>query len=666
MEDYIFSLDIGTRNVVGIVATMDEEAYKIIDYEIMEHPERAMYDGQIHDIDKVSRTVKSVKENLEERLNIELSHVSIAAAGRALKTHKVFIESEIDYYTEIQKSMITSLEIEGIQKAQNELESISKDMDGRYYCVGYTVINYYLDGNLIGNLRDHRGKKIGADILATFLPHIVVDSLYTVVNNVGLEVVNLTLEPIAAINVAIPSKFRLLNLALVDIGAGTSDIAITKDGSIVSYAMVSVAGDEITEELSKAYLLDFNSAEKLKTELNQKSTHSFTDIVGISYELETEEIILKIENSIKSLCENISKKIVEYNGSSPSAVFCIGGGSQVPKFTEYLADSLELPKERVVVRGTEILENVVFDCEKLLGPEYITPIGIGYTAFQDKEQDFLKVKVDGKLIRLFNSKRLTVSDALILVGFNARSLISKRGKALTFNLNGKNKVIYGEYGDTAKIFVNGKIANLETNIKNGDEILIDPAIPGKDASVRLIDLIDKDEKIILDGKEIDLYKKVYVNGERKDIDYIIQNDDEIEVQKINDIIDLAEIYDIDLGKYDVYVKDKIANKNYKFKNGDGVRLSNKAEGHESNEGFIQNQNLDTKVKNREEYIGLKVNGEEIKIEKSNKELVFVDIFEHIDFDISKPKGILELKLNGKRASYTDILQNGDIIEIYWR
>lgn len=84
-------------------------------------------------------------------------------------------------------------------------------------------------------------------MVATFLPSEVVDSLYAVMQKAGLEVASMTLEPIAALNAAIPADLRLLNLALVDIGAGTSDIAVCRDGSVVGYTMATVAGDEITE-----------------------------------------------------------------------------------------------------------------------------------------------------------------------------------------------------------------------------------------------------------------------------------------------------------------------------------------------------------------------------------------------------------------------------------
>jgi cell division ATPase FtsA len=98
------------------------------------------------------------------------------------------------------------------------------------------------------------------EVLATFLPRVVVESLYAVVARAGLEVASLTLEPIAAMNVSIYSSLRLLNLALVDIGAGTSDIALTKDGTVFAFAMASVAGDEITEKIAEVLLLDFEQA----------------------------------------------------------------------------------------------------------------------------------------------------------------------------------------------------------------------------------------------------------------------------------------------------------------------------------------------------------------------------------------------------------------------
>ena len=659
MGDVIFSLDIGTRNVVGIIGKMVGDTYKIIDSEIVSHPDRAMYDGQIHDIEKVAEVVKIVKDRLEERNGEELKYVSIAAAGRALKTNKVSVERDIDSNKEISTALIDSLEIEAIQKAQSELENnLNRSKEPRYYCVGYTVVNYYLDGSIIGNLKGHKGNKIGAEVLATFLPHVVVDSLYTAVDMVGLEVINLTLEPIAAINIAIPPKFRLLNLALVDVGAGTSDIAITKNGSIVSYAMVSVAGDEITESISQAFLLDFNTAESLKVELNKTNIHKYSDIIGIEHEVSTEEVMDKIDNVIKDISNKIGEKIIEYNGQAPSAVFCIGGGSQIPGLTKHLAEFLGLPQERVAVRGTNMLESIDLGNNELDGPEFVTPIGIGYTAIKDREQDFFEVTLNEKVIKLFNSKELSVSDALILIGYNPRKLIAKKGKPLSFILNGKKRTYYGDYGETAKIYVNGNLSSLDTRIKNKDNILIEPATEGKDAQLCINDIISNNEKVIFNKKEINLIKIIKANGIPVDMSYQIKENDDIKIERINNIEELLKLYDLSHEKYDVVLNGISSNIKARLKPGDVIEINIKQE--------PSNETSDKNNISEDEYIFLKVNNKDIKIKKEKRDMIFVDIFDHIDFDRTKAKGILELRLNGHRANYTDILNDNDIIEVYWK
>ena len=98
-----------------------------------------------------------------------------------------------------------------------------------------------------------------------------------------MTVANMTLEPIAAINVAIPENFRMLNIALVDVGAGTSDISITREGSIIAYGMIPYAGDELTELIVQQYLVDFQTAEKMKLASSSEDEVTYEDIMSISH-----------------------------------------------------------------------------------------------------------------------------------------------------------------------------------------------------------------------------------------------------------------------------------------------------------------------------------------------------------------------------------------------
>ena len=244
----VFGLDIGTRNVVGTVGYKDEDDFYVIAQYMREHETRSMLDGQIHDIGRVGRTIDKVKLALESQIHMPLTEVCIAAAGRVLKTVTTTVEYGFQEEVVVTGEDVHTLDLLGIEKAQQILNE-NNDTNFKFYCVGYSVVKYYLNGDIFSNLEGHKAEVVSADIIVTFLPEDVVDGLYTAVGRAGLKVASLTLEPIAAINVAIPETFRMLNIALVDVGAGTSDISVTRDGSIIAYGMIPCAGDEITELL---------------------------------------------------------------------------------------------------------------------------------------------------------------------------------------------------------------------------------------------------------------------------------------------------------------------------------------------------------------------------------------------------------------------------------
>ena len=214
-DQFVFGLDIGTRSLVGTIGYADSYGFHVVAMEVMEHTTRAMLDGQVHDINAVGEEIIQVKERLEAKINRKLTHVCLAAAGRVLRTITVKSDMQMDPEVKITGENIYSLDLQGVELAHRQ---INEDADGiNYYCVGYTPVKYYLNGYEIGNLEGHKGNEISVLLIATFLPEEVVDGLYSAVEIAGLEVANLTLEPIAAMNVAIPEQFRLLNIALVDV-----------------------------------------------------------------------------------------------------------------------------------------------------------------------------------------------------------------------------------------------------------------------------------------------------------------------------------------------------------------------------------------------------------------------------------------------------------------
>lgn len=504
-DQAIFALDIGTRSIIGMVGMPDGERIHIVAIERAEHTKRAMIDGQIEDIEQVAKIAGQVKDRLERKLGCKLQKVCVAAAGRALRTESITFEMELSRAQKIDAESVSRLEAGAISEAEKLfMNREGKDSDRQFYLVGYTVSRYYLDNYVISNLIDHHGKVLKADIIATFLPTEVVESLYSAMHKINLEVASLTLEPIAAINAAIPQNIRLLNLAMVDIGAGTSDIAVCRDGSVTGYTMAILAGDEITESVMKEYLVDFDTAEKIKAEIDEKEEIQFTDILGFEQTITRDSIFQSIKEASSRLCEEISEKILEINGGMPSAVFLAGGGSRLSGLKEGIVEHLKIDTKRVAIAGNNFKINAFSEEYDLENPEYATPLGIVISAGFNIINDSYRVVLNDRPAKIFRTGSFTVMDVLMMNGYNYQDMIGRSGQNIVVSVNGKRTIFYGEKAEPSVLKLNGEEAQLSDPVNSEDWIVFVPATSGKSASAKLSDIteLSPNKLIMVNDKKV--------------------------------------------------------------------------------------------------------------------------------------------------------------------
>lgn len=512
-NDLIFALDIGTRSVVGVVGRNEGDRFKVLDIEMAEHRKRAMIDGQIDNIRQVAELARLVTQRLEERLGVQLRRVCVAAAGRALQTQKGSFEMELPDDGVITVEQVGQLEAGAVSAAEEALRT-GEDARRQLFLVGYTVTQYRLDHYPLLTLVDHSGKTVEADVVATFLPGEVVESLYAAMRAAGLQVASMTLEPIAAMNAAIPAELRLLNLALVDIGAGTTDIAICRDGSVVGYTMVTMAGDEITEALMREFLIDFQTAEEIKRALQSGGDIRFVDIMGLENVKTCEEVLAAIDEPMDKLAEAITAHVIDVNGAAPSAVFLAGGGSRLGGLREKVARCLRMDEKRVAIAGNNYAKSAYADGIKLDNPEYATPLGIAVSAGMGLLNDSYVVQLNGKTAKLFRSGVLTVRDILLMNGYTYADMLGKSGKSLSVTLDGKRIVLRGEPSVPASLTVNGEDAALTTVVHAGDSLNFIPARCGADAAKTLGELLPPN-----------FSGRVLLNNQPAELDTPLQNGD---------------------------------------------------------------------------------------------------------------------------------------------
>ena len=544
----VFGLDIGTRNVVGTVGYQtDDKEFVVTAQYVREHETRAMLDGQIHDIGRVAKTIKEVKDELEKQTGQPLEEVCIAAAGRVLKTVTTHVEYEYAQESVVTGEDVHTLNLLGIEKAQEALKEVN-DTSYKFYCVGYSTVKFFLNDDVFISLEGHKANKIGEDIIVTFLPEDVVDGLYAAVGQAGLSVANMTLEPIAAINVAIPENYRMLNIALVDVGAGTSDISITRDGSIIAYGMIPHAGDEMTEVIVQHFLVDFNMAESIKLQSTTSDTVTYKDIMSIEHTIPAQDVWDVAAPVVDSIAQEVSAKIRELNGDKTvSACFVVGGGGKIHGFTEKLAEDLDLPEERVALRGEEVLGDVTFEQEDIKkDPLLVTPIGICLN-YYDQRNNFIMVRFNGERIKLYDNNRLKIVDAALQAGFSNDELFPKRGTPINFTVNGVARLVRGEAGEGAVVTMNGKPASINTPLEPNSEIVIEPSTAGEAAVYKISQLDEYNHSVItfiINGRKVSCPRFVQVNGRLEPEDYSIRENDVIETRNYYTVRQIAQFMDL--------------------------------------------------------------------------------------------------------------------------
>ncbi|MEG2000364.1 MAG: cell division FtsA domain-containing protein [Evtepia sp.] len=610
-DQLIFALDIGTRSVIGIVGLQDGDMFRVICTDREEYQNRAVVDGQIEDIAETSKIAARVKERMEQALGFPLRHVYIAAAGRVLRTMEAEYQLPIPDGGPITASFLSHLAQNAIQYAYEQLG----DREESFFCVGHAVKKYQLDDYEISNLLDHKGQTASISLIATFLPREVIESLYATMNHVGLSISGMTLEPIAAMNAIIPEGLRKLNLALCDIGAGTSDIALCSDGKISGYTMATIAGDEITEMIMQHCLVDFATAEQIKYRLSKGIDGSVTyeNILGLSTQENARALFDSVKPAVAALARAICTQIMQA-GSRPAAVFLVGGGSQTFGLRELIAKGLALDVSRVAIGSpAAYIKRVVASETDVFGPEYATPLGIALTAAQNRWGDSFSVTINDEKLHLINSWDSSVLGVLQMSGYRYSQILGRAGKPLYYELNGERKTLRGDFPEISEISLNGKPAALSTAVSPGDTLSFQPARQGTDAGITL--------------KEATRHMPPcawLVNGQPQDADYRIQTGDSITRKSI--ALDLIQ-----------------------------ESLSNTSDAQQEQPSM---DSLNAPLR-------LTLNGESLDLPPTGTVRQFFDLLSYTDIDPKNPQGNIVLLLNGKSASYLQILNEGDKAQIYW-
>lgn len=368
-EDLIVGLDIGTTKICAVVGARTEKGVDIVG--IGMSPSRGLRKGVVVDIDSTVESIKSAVEEAELMADCEISSVYVGIAGghiRGFNSHGVVAvkdgevsESDVKRVIEAAKAVAIPMDREVIHVLPQEF--IIDDQDGIREPLGMSGIR--LEGKI----------------------HIVTaavtsaQNLVKCANRAGLNVIDIVLEPLASAEAVLTRDERDLGVCLIDIGGGTTDIAVFSDGSIKHTSVLSLGGYHLTNDIAIGLRTPFDEAERIKKKYG----------VAAARFLPTDDYIAvpsvggrqPHEISRKFLCEIIEPRLEEIlvlarnelvkaglQGKIPCGVAITGGSAALEGITELAEEVFEAPVRRGVPCNIGGLQDVVHS------PMYATGVGL--------------------------------------------------------------------------------------------------------------------------------------------------------------------------------------------------------------------------------------------------------------------------------------------------
>ncbi|MBI2780361.1 MAG: rod shape-determining protein [Chloroflexi bacterium] len=364
-----------------------------------------MQSGTVADISAVVDNCAVALQEAEEMAGFRPEQVVIGIAGELVKGFTtVHDQQRVKADAPITEAELGKL-IEGVQRqAMREAErSVTwetglQSVDVRL--VHAAVVGAWIDGYAVTNPIGFQGRNVRIAIFDAFAPLVHLGALQTVAAKLDLELVAVVAEPYAVARVLDSEQVRQGGALFVDVGGGTTDVALVRQGGIEGTRMFALGGRAFTKSIADRLELPFPRAEALKVDYARgiagDRDAAVREIVGDDVAVWAAGVELVMEE-------------LAAGDLLPGRIYLCGGGSRLPEISEALADpafAAQLPFSRppeVTILSPEQIETVRDETRLLEDQQDVTPMGLAYQAI---ELGWSQNALDASLRRVIKAMRL--------------------------------------------------------------------------------------------------------------------------------------------------------------------------------------------------------------------------------------------------------------------
>jgi len=378
------ALDVGTEFAKALVFDIDGGVGVVRGVGRKRQGLAHMQSGTVADISAVVDNCAVALQEAEEMAGFRPEQVVIGIAGELVKGFTTVVDQQRPKADlPITQAELGKL-IEGVQRqAMREAErSVTfetglQSVDVRL--VHAAVVGAWIDGYAVTNPIGFQGRNVRIAIFDAFAPLVHLGALQTVAAKLDLELVAVVAEPYAVARVLDSEQVRQGGALFVDVGGGTTDVALVRQGGIEGTRMFALGGRAFTKSIADRLELPFPRAEALKVDYAR-------GIAG-DREASVREIVADDVAVWAAGVELVMEELAA-GDLLPGRIYLCGGGSRLPEIRDALgADSFsrQLPFARppeVTILAPDQIETVRDATQLLEDQQDVTPMGLAYQAIE--------------------------------------------------------------------------------------------------------------------------------------------------------------------------------------------------------------------------------------------------------------------------------------------
>ncbi len=351
-------IDIGTSKIIAIAGLKNEHG-KVEVLGVSRIISKGIKRGVIFNIDEAAKCIKQALTKLESQLEEEIVQVNIAFSGQYMKTIDFHNSKNIS-----DKGLVSEFDVDQLY---NEAKKVEFEQD--YKIIQVIPTSFVIDSETtVLNPAGATGNQIVANYKLVVIPKIYVTNLQLVFDKVGVQLGEITLSSLAVSEAVISEDEKEMGAIVLDVGAGTTNLAIFHDNMLIHTAVIPFGGSVVTKDIKQGCSILLKWAEQLKVKYGQ-ALGDFADdqkmvTIPVHSNLEAKEISFRslafiIQARMEEIMDSVNSEI-EKSGVADQ----LGAGIVLTGGTSNLSNFIQLVKFRTGMDAR--IANLAFNpkCDK--------------------------------------------------------------------------------------------------------------------------------------------------------------------------------------------------------------------------------------------------------------------------------------------------------------